>query len=85
MSHLLKLPNTGKVLEKNLLEIGISTPEQLQKMKAEEVFLCIRQQVDEGACLHMLYGIEGAIEGIKDKDLSEEVKTRLKDFFNHLK
>lgn len=84
MSELLKLPNVGKVLEQNLLAVGIETPEQLQKIGVEEAFLRIRQQRDPGACLHMLYGIQGAILGIPDKHLPAEVKQELKVFFHSL-
>jgi len=75
------LPNVGKVLEGSLRQVGIDTPEQLRQLGAEEVFLRIRTQVDTSACLRMLYGIEGAIQGIPDKDLSTETKSELKQFF----
>lgn len=84
MSDLSKLPNVGKVLENHLWAIGIETPEELQQLGAEEAFLRIRQQRDPEACLHMLYGIQGAILGIPDKFLSVEAKQELKTFFNDL-
>lgn len=84
MSKLSELPNVGRVLEENLLAVGIETPEQLRKAGAEEAFIRIRLQRDSGACLHMLYGIQGAIEGIPDKFLSADTKQRLKSFFNNL-
>ena len=84
MSTLSDLPNVGKVLESNLRSVGVETPEQLISMGAEEVFIRIRTQVDPGACLHMLYGIQGAIDGIPDKFLSDAVKQKLKEFFNAL-
>ena len=84
MSQLAKLPNIGKVLEENLLAVGIETPEHLREIGAEEAFRRIRRQCDPGACLHMLYGIEGAIEGIPDKFLTDEERQKLKAFFNSL-
>jgi DNA transformation protein len=84
MNKLSDLPNVGKVLEINLIKIGITTPEQLKKMGSKESFLKIRENIDSGACLHMLYGIEGAIEGIKDTNLSSDVKEDLKTFYNNL-
>lgn len=84
MSELSKLPNVGKVLEENLIAVGIETPEQLRQIGEEEVFLRIRAQRDPGACLHMLYGIRGAIEGIPDKFLAKETKQSLKEFYNSL-
>jgi DNA transformation protein and related proteins len=40
---------------------------------------------DLGACLHMLYGIQGAILGIPDKLLPADIKRELKAFFHSLK
>lgn len=82
--ELSKLPNVGKVLQEHLLAIGIETPEQLREAGAEEAFLRIRGQRDPGACLHMLYGIRGAILGVPDKLLTEEEKEALRKFFNGL-
>ncbi len=84
MSSLSALPNVGKVLERNLIQTGIETPEQLRNIGAKEAFIRIRAQVDSGACLHMLYGIQGAIDGIPDKFLSRDVKDELKKFYNNL-
>ena len=84
MSALSALPNVGKVLENNLLQIGIKTPEELWAVGAEEAFSRIRAQVDPGACLHMLYGLQGAIEGIPDKLLSGDIKEKLKLFYRGL-
>ena len=83
-SQISKLPNVGKMLESNLAAIGIATPEALAESGAKEAFLKIRAQVDSGACLHMLYGIEGAIRGVKDSLLPKEVKDDLKSFFNSI-
>ena len=81
LSH---LPNVGKVLAENLRQIGIESPDQLKSLGAEEAFLRIRADVDPGACLHMLYGIQGAIEGVPDKFLSDDTKQRLKAFYKAL-
>ena len=85
MSTLSDLPNVGKVLEDNLRKINIVTPEQLRQIGAEEAFFRIRMVVDPGACLHMLYGIQGAIEGIPDKFLSDQTKERLRLFYKTLR
>lgn len=84
MNELLKLPNVGKVLEENLLAVGIKTPQQLREIGAKEASLRIRMQRDPGACLHMLYGIHGAVYGISEKLLTSEMKQELKAFFNSL-
>ena len=83
MGELTKLPNVGKVLEKNLNEIGIFTEEQLREMGSKKAFIRIRM-IDPGACLHMLYGLQGAIDGIKDSLLPESTKRELKEFYKNL-
>ena len=84
MSALSDLPNVGKVLEDNLVKAGIETPEQLRSVGAEEAFVRIRLQADPGACLHMLYGIQGAIEGVPDKYLPAQTKERLRDYYHSI-
>lgn len=84
MGELSSLPNVGKVLEKNLNAVGIHTREQLIQIGSKEAFSRIRMQVDDGACLHMLYGIQGAIENIRDTQLSDDTKQELKVFYNLL-
>lgn len=84
MSDLSKLPNVSKVLENALIQIGIHNEDELCQMGAKKAFLKIRAEVDSGACLHMLYGIEGAIEGVRDNLLADEVKADLKKFFKAL-
>lgn len=84
MSKLSGLPNVGKILEDNLLRVDINTPEQLKSIGAKEAFLRIRTCVDPSACLHMLYGIQGAIEGVPDKFLPDNTKQTLKGFYRTL-
>lgn len=83
MSELSKLPNVGKVLEKLLIEVGITTPEQLREIGTQEAFIRIRIK-DPTACIHMLYGVQGAVEGINDKFLSDSTKDELKKFYRGL-
>ena len=80
MTELADLPNVGKVLEQNLRAVGIDTPEELQSVGTREAFLRIRSAVDPGACLHMLYGIEGAIRGIPDSQLPANLPVRTQFF-----
>jgi DNA transformation protein len=84
MSALSDLPNVGKILEDKLQRINIETPEQLRRIGAEEAFIRIRMEVDPGACLHMLYGIQGAIDDIPDKLLPVQTKERLRLFYKTL-
>ncbi len=84
MGALCDLPNVGKVLEKNLMEVGIMSPVELRETGARETFLRIRSSVDPGACLHMLYGLEGAVRGVKDTLLDQDTKRSLKAFYSSL-
>ena len=83
MGTLQKLPNIGKVAEALLIESGIDTPQKLLGIGSKEAFLKIRL-LDPTACLHMLYGLEGAVQGIRDTELSQETKNDLKVFYNSL-
>jgi DNA transformation protein len=40
------------------------------------------RSIDETACLHRLYGLEGAVLGVKKSALSAETKKELKEFFS---
>jgi DNA transformation protein len=79
MDSLSKLPNIGKVLERNLNDIGIYTQKQLVEMGDKNAFIRIKQ-MDNGACLHMLYAIQGAIEGVRYPQLAVSTKQDLKHF-----
>lgn len=83
MSELQKLPNIGKVAEELLIKAEIDTQEKLKSIGSKEAFLKIRL-IDPTACLHMLYGLEGAVQGIRDTGLSTEVKQDLKSFYHAL-
>ena len=43
------------------------------------------QQINESACIHRLYALEGAVEGIKKTQLDYETKAELKQFYNEHK
>lgn len=80
MGELYKLPNIGEFVEKQLNDVGINTYEQLKKAGSMGAWLKIKA-VDPSACIHRLYALEGAIEGIKKSQLSSEIKEKLKEFY----
>lgn len=84
MERLTDLPNIGPVLAGNLERIGITGPDQLREMGAEEAFLRIRAQVDATACLHQLEALAGAVEGVKKGLLPPERKAELKTWYKNL-
>lgn len=83
MGELSYLPNIGKVVESKLNEAGIFTKEQLMKAGGKGAFVKIRAK-DPEACLNMLYGLEGAVAGVRWHSLPNSKKAELKDFFNSL-
>lgn len=84
MNELTKLPNIGKTLNSQLLEIGISTPEQLTKLGAKQAWLNI-QAIDPSACYNRLCSLEGAIQNIRWHYLSDDTKKDLKEFYEAFK
>ena len=84
MGELSKLPNIGEVVENQLNEVGISTYKELKEIGSKEAWLRIKS-IDDSACIHRLYSLEGAIRGIKKSKLPEDVKIELKYFYNNYK
>lgn len=84
MSELSKLPNIGKVVEQQLLQVGIESAEQLREIGSWQAWLNIRA-IDPSACYNRLCALEGAIQGIRWHDLSVDKKKELKDFYNAFK
>ena len=81
MGELSKMPNIGKVLEKQLNDIGISTVDDLINLGSKEAWLKIKE-IDDSACLNRLMALEGAIQNIRWHNLSEEDKDNLRNFYN---
>jgi DNA transformation protein and related proteins len=79
-SKLENLPNIGVALADLLREAGINTPEDLFETGAIQAFIRIKA-VDPEACLSKLCALEGAVEGIRWHNLSNEKKAELKHFF----
>ena len=84
MGELSKLPNIGKVVEEQLNQVGITTVDQLIDLGSKEAWLRIKA-IDDSACINRLQGLEGAIQGIKKKDLPEKTKEDLKEFYREHK
>ena len=80
MGELSNLPNIGKVVEEQLMQVGVNTAEELREAGAKQAWLRI-QQIDESACIHRLMALEGAIRGVKKSMLPDEVKADLKVFY----
>ncbi|WP_407462236.1 TfoX/Sxy family protein [Methanobrevibacter sp.] len=81
MGELSKLPNIGKIVEKQLNDVGISTVDELLNLGSKEAWLKIKE-VDDSACLNRLMALEGAIQNIRWHDLSDDDKKNLKEFYD---
>ncbi|MFM2290199.1 MAG: hypothetical protein RIS29_12 [Bacteroidota bacterium] len=79
ISDLLQLPNVGEDTAAKLIQVGISTGEELKSVGTEQAFLRL-QTLDPGACIHLLYGLDGAVQGISSKQLSPDRKRELREF-----
>lgn len=84
MDKLSNLPNIGKTLEQQLLQVGIDTPERLKQVGSKQAWLDIKS-VDPSACYNRLCALEGAILGIRWHYLSDDIKKELKEFYNSFK
>ena len=56
MGELSKLPNIGKTVEAQLIQVGIETPEALRQVGAKAAWLKI-QEIDPSACIHRLLAL----------------------------
>lgn len=84
MGELATLFNIGSVVEEQLNAVGITTYEQLKEIGSRQAWLYIKA-IDPTACIHRLYALEGAIQGVKKAQLSVEKKEELKEFYNSFK
>lgn len=60
--------------------MGISTCDELKNIGSRQAWLKI-QKIDESACINRLMALEGAIQNVNKKMLSDEVKNDLKEFY----
>lgn len=84
MGELSNLPNIGKVLEQQLLQVGIETPEYLKQVGSKQAWLDIKA-IDPSACYSRLCALEGAIQDIRWHYLSADTKKELKEFYDSFK
>ena len=80
MSRLRDRANIGEKLEQQLFKAGIETLQELCEAGSREAWLRILA-FDRSACINRLLGLEGAVRNIPKKDLPQEVKKDLHDFY----
>ncbi|HEX3078552.1 MAG TPA: TfoX/Sxy family protein [Lachnospiraceae bacterium] len=84
MGELSKLINIGKEVEKQLNQVGINTYEELKEIGSKQAWLKIKS-IDDSACIHRLYALEGAIREVKKSELPVDIKEELKEFYETCK
>ena len=84
MNQLTKLPNIGKTLALKLNAIDITSFEELKAIGSKQAIIKISTLKNSGACINMLYALEGAIQGLRWHGLNKEKKLELKAFYNLL-
>ena len=83
MKTIEELPNIGKTLAEKLKYIGVTNELELVELGSENAIIKIATLENNGACLNMLYALEGAIQGIRWHGLAVR-KQDLKEFFRVL-
>lgn len=81
MGELTKLPNIAAKLEAQLVDVGISTEEELRNIGSREAWLRILAR-DPSACIMRLSALEGAIQGVRWHYLDDETKRSIKAFYH---
>lgn len=81
MNKLTDLPNIGKTLAEKLQLIGVNSKQDLIHLGSENTIIKIATLKNSGACINMLYALEGAIQGIRWHGLDKERKQELQEFF----
>lgn len=84
MKTLTDMPNISTVTADKLTRAGIDTPDKLREIGSKQALIMVRAQVDDGACLSMLRGLEGAIRGVRWHDLPDDIKEDLRVFHKSL-
>ncbi|NVO18194.1 MAG: TfoX/Sxy family protein [Bacteroidetes bacterium] len=77
------LPNIGHNLVRKLEDVGILKSEDLLQKGSRAAFMLIRSS-DPGACIDMLYALEGAVRGIRWHGLGDEDKQSLRQFYQSI-
>jgi DNA transformation protein len=81
MQTLQDLPNIGKTISGKLEKIGITSVGELITLGSKNAIIKISTLEDGGACLNMLYALEGAVQGIRWHGLDSNTKQELKEFY----
>ncbi len=79
MTDLTDRINIGKDTAAKLIKVGINSIDELTALGTEQAFIRL-QALDAGACMCLLYSIDGAISNTKWNQIPSERKQKLKAF-----
>ena len=85
INDLTAIPNIGKILADKLHKVGILNEHDLKTTGSENAIIKIGTLENSGACINMLYALEGAVQGIRWHGLSKDKKQELREFYNSIK
>jgi DNA transformation protein len=85
MSNLTDLPEIGAVTARQLAAVGIGDVKTLRELGAREAFSRIREELDPGACLQLLTGLECAVRGITAAALAPDDRAELRSWVRALR
>lgn len=83
MNDLTNRINIGKDTAAKLMQVDINSVDELITLGTEQAFIRL-QALDAGACLCLLYSIDGAISNTKWNKISTERKQELKTFHKQI-
>ena len=69
------------MLAGKLNKIGITNAQELKETGSENAIIKIATIENSGACINMLYALEGAIQVIRWHGIGRERKNALKEFY----
>jgi len=83
-NDLTDLPEIGAVTARELIAVGIDQAAILREVGAKAAFLRIRSQLDPGACIMLLTGLQAAVEGVRSAELDPATKAELRQWLKGL-
>lgn len=76
-----KCINIGSKLSSELIDIDITSDNELQKIGSVNALLLLNKKNNCQGCVNKLYALEGAIQGIRWHDLAVEERSILKTLY----
>lgn len=79
----LKSLGFGKTMEKKLRSVGINSAEELKEAGSRQAVLRLKERYPN-TCVVILYYLEAAVRGVGIKELDDDCRLELKEWFGQL-